>query len=113
MPYDVFLTCKSILLRIFKKVRMLKKLVVATLAVSLFGLSACSSPKGPRYQNVRSFSEGLAPVQASNGRWGFINMNNQWVIQPKFEDAQEFKDGRAAVKMNSKWGFINKQGNWQ
>jgi hypothetical protein len=97
----------------FKKVSMLKKLVATTLTVSLFGLSGCSSPKGPTYQDAGSFSEGLAPVQASNGRWGYINTNNQLVIRPKFEDAKEFKGGRAAVKLNKKWGFINKQGVWQ
>ena len=44
---------------------MLKKLVVAALSVSLLALGGCSSP-GPKYQNVRSYSEGLAPVQVSS-----------------------------------------------
>lgn len=34
------------------------------------------------------------------------------VIPAKFEDAQEFKNDRAAVKFNGKWGFINKHGEW-
>jgi len=91
---------------------MLRTIAVAVISISLLGLSACGAPRGPQYQNVRSFSEGLAPVQANNGRWGYINNNKQWVIPPKFEDAQEFKDGRAAVKLNKKWGFINKRGEW-
>lgn len=91
---------------------MLRKIFIATLSVSLLSLSACGTTKGPKYQNVRSFSEGLAPVQASNGRWGYINTNNHWVIPAKFEDAQEFKSDRAAVKLNNKWGFINKRGEW-
>lgn len=92
---------------------MLRKIFVAALAVSVLALPACQTTKGPKYQNVRSFSEGLAPVQASNGRWGYINTDNQWVIPAKFEDAQEFKSNRAAVKLNNKWGFINKRGEWQ
>ena len=92
---------------------MLRKIAVAALTFSLLGLSACGSPKGPKYQNARSFSEGLAPVQSTNGQWGYINASNQWVIPAKFQDAQEFKGSRAAVKLNGKWGFINKKGEWQ
>ena len=90
---------------------MLKKLVVAALSVSLLALGGCSSP-GPKYQNVRSYSEGLAPVQVSSGRWGFINEKQEWVIQAKFEDAKEFQNGKAPAKLNGKWGFINKRGEW-
>lgn len=91
---------------------MFRKMLISVLAVSALSLSACQTTKGPRYQNVRSFSEGLAPVQTSSGKWGYINTNNQFVIPPKFEDAQEFKSDRAAVKLNNKWGFINKKGEW-
>ncbi len=90
---------------------MLKKFAVAALSISLLTLGGCKST-GPKYQNVRSYSEGLAPVQVSNGKWGFINEKQQWVIQPKFEDAQEFQNGKAAAKLNGKWGFINKRGEW-
>lgn len=90
---------------------MLRKIAVALLSISLVGLSACQS-RGPQYRNAKSFNEGLAPVQSSNGKWGYINQNNHMTIPAKFEDAQEFKSGRAAVKFNGKWGFINKQGDW-
>ena len=89
-----------------------KIILAALLSFSLLSLTACSSP-GPKYKNVRSFSEGLAPVQAQTGRWGFINERQEWVIQPRFEDAREFQGGKAAVRQGSKWGFINKQGAWQ
>lgn len=88
-----------------------KIIFAALLSFSLLSLTACSSP-GPRYKNVRSFSEGLAPVQAKTGRWGFINERQEWVIQPRFEDAREFQGGKAAVRQNSQWGFINKRGEW-
>lgn len=90
---------------------MLKKTFIFLFPLSLLLLSACEST-GPRYRNVGSFSEGLAPVQAQTGRWGFINERQKWVIQPQFEDAREFKDSKAAVRKNGKWGFINKRGEW-
>lgn len=90
---------------------MFKKIAVAALSISLIFLSGCGA-SGPKYQNVRSYSDGLAAVQQSNGRWGFINERQEWVIPAKFEDAKEFKNGKAAAKLNGKWGFINKRGEW-
>lgn len=90
---------------------MFKAIAIALLSLSLAGLAGCDSP-GPRYKNVSSFSEGLAAVQGNNGRWGFINQNQVVVIPSRFEEAKEFKDGRAAVKLNGRWGFINKRGQW-
>lgn len=81
------------------------------LCIALLPLTACQST-GPKYRNVRSFSEGLAPVQAQSGRWGFINERQEWVIQPRFDEAREFQSGKAAVRQNGKWRFVNKQGEW-
>lgn len=94
------------------RINMLQKSIVVALVISLLTLGGCGAPRGPKYQNVRSFSEGLAPVQASNGKWGYINESQQFVISPRFEDAKEFQSGKAAVKANSKWGFINRRGEW-
>lgn len=90
---------------------MVKKCVVVIAAFSLLALGGCQST-GPKYQDVRSYSEGLAPVKTSNGKWGFINERQQMVIPAKFEDAKEFQAGKAAAKLNGKWGFINKRGEW-
>ena len=90
---------------------MSRPLLAALFVLSLTTLTACESA-GPRYRNVRSYSEGMAPVQSTNGRWGYVDEQQRWIIQPRFEDAQEFKGGRAAVRQNGKWGFINKRGEW-
>jgi hypothetical protein len=52
----------------------------------------------------------LPRIQANNARWGYINNRNQWIIPARFEDAKEFKGGRAPVKSNRKWGFVNMRG---
>ncbi|MCE1182797.1 MAG: WG repeat-containing protein [Rhodocyclales bacterium] len=86
-------------------------LTAALLAISLLTLPACEAP-GPKYRNVKAYSEGLAPVQHGNGRRGFVNERQEWVIAPKFDDAQSFQNGKAAVKQSNKWGFINRRGEW-
>lgn len=86
-------------------------LTAALLTISLLTLPACEAP-GPKYRNVKAYSEGLAPVQHANGHWGFVNERQEWVIAPKFEDAKPFQNGKAAVKQGNKWGFINRQGEW-
>ena len=91
---------------------MSRDLGAALAAISLSLLAACSAP-GPKYRQVGQFSEGLAPVQSASGQWGYINLRQQWVITPRFEEAREFQGGRAAAKQSGKWGFINKQGQWQ
>ena len=47
------------------------------------------------------FSDGLAAILDSSGahpRWGYIDRSGTWRIDPKYEEATMFSDGRAAVK---------------
>ena len=62
-----------------------------------------------RYENARSFAEGLAPVQ-KNGRWGFIDKSGKLAIAYRFEDAQPFSDGLALVQVNGSYGYVDHQG---
>jgi hypothetical protein len=61
------------------------------------------------------FKEGLARVKIK-GKWGFIDKTGKLVINPIYEDAQDFRDGLAAVaKKDEKkdeitWGYIDKSG---
>lgn len=94
------------------RVQIMKKIfLIAAVALMNLSLIACES-SGPRYQNVRSYSEGLAPAQASNKRWGYVNGSQQWIIRPRFEDALEFKDGKLLFVKMGVGGFINKRGEW-
>jgi len=52
---------------------------------------------------------GLYPM-VKDKKYGFINMNDDWVIPPVYEKAYRFTDGLAAVKVNDKWGFIDQTG---
>ena len=75
-----------------------------------------------------SFSEGLVPIE-TKGKWGFVDQTGKLVIEAKFEDAGDFSEGLAPVKVSSaettwcppdpsgsrsgftmKWGYIDKTG---
>jgi hypothetical protein len=54
--------------------------------------------------------EGMAKVK-KNGKFGFIDSQGNWVIQPIFEEVYGFQNGHAHVKQNGMWFFIDKNGN--
>lgn len=59
---------------------------------------------------MSSYSEGLAAVQITNGKWGYVDKQNYWVIEPKYDFADLFSGGRAEVKLNGEYFYINKRG---
>lgn len=46
----------------------------------------------------------------SQRKYGFVNLKNEVVIPAQFDEAKNFKNGLAAVKINDLWGFINTKG---
>jgi hypothetical protein len=62
----------------------------------------------------------LLPVKVS-GKWGYVNSSGQLVINPQFDNAEEFHEGRAKVCLgkpcnwwdspgDSRWGYIDVSG---
>lgn len=48
-----------------------------------------------------------------DGKWGFVNNEGQFVIQPRFDRETEFiKECVAPVQVNGKWGLINAAGTY-
>jgi len=57
-----------------------------------------------------------APVRhlylvSQNGRWGYMDAAGRIQIQPRYEFATEFSEGRAAVMAEGYWGVIDELGN--
>jgi hypothetical protein len=73
---------------------------------------------------ARSFSEGLAAVVPDSvmrlhggcAKGGYIDINGNWAIPPKFDGISDFSEGLAAVNvgaqcgMGGRWGYVNKAG---
>lgn len=62
-----------------------------------------------KYEDVLSFSEGLAAVKLKD-LWGFIDRNGKLIVPFKYNKVYSFNEGLAAVKQNDKWGYIDKTG---
>ena len=54
----------------------------------------------------------LTPKENVNGKYGFIDENGNWVIEPQFDDAFDFSEGLAIVEVEGKWGYIRPDGTW-
>lgn len=58
-----------------------------------------------------SFSEGLQPVKLrSTGKYGYIDKSYNLVIAARYDFADEFRGGRAAVKLGGEFFYIDRHG---
>ena len=64
------------------------------------------------FANVDNFAEGLCAVQdKTTGRWGFVDINKNWVISPQYKSASYFKNGVCAVNtVDGETALINCKG---
>ena len=61
-----------------------------------------------RHQSGR-FSEGRAVVNVG-GRYGVIDRQGNFIINPRFDGAAPLCDGIAAVRIDDAWGAIDRNG---
>lgn len=47
---------------------------------------------------------------SENDKWGYMNASGKVVINPKYDWAEEFSEGMAAVMLDDKYGYINEKG---
>jgi hypothetical protein len=68
-----------------------------------FGLAPAVVEEGAsengRYQRTRV-----------DGRYGYRSEDGRMVIEPRFEQAWTFSDGRARVRRDGRWGYIDRRG---
>ncbi|MBR6728809.1 MAG: WG repeat-containing protein [Clostridia bacterium] len=65
----------------------------------------------PLYTQASGFSEGLACVRNSEGKWGYIAPNGTVAIPFIYDEANSFSDSLALIKKEGLYGYIDKDNN--
>jgi hypothetical protein len=89
----------------------MKNLILTILSIltplwTVYGQNNCR-------QVASANTEGLLVItRPSNGvsKIGFVDLNGKVRIEPKYDEAYQFSDGRALVLLNEKYGYINPKG---
>lgn len=58
----------------------------------------------------KGFSEGFGIIQNKQGKWGYMDVAGNRIIECQFDDAGFFSEGLAPVKQNGLWGYIDRLG---
>lgn len=78
---------------------------VATVATLTFMLTSCAGED----EALPDQDQTLLPISAE-GSWGYIDLDGEIVIEPRFERAWDFSDDLALVKSHGRYGFIDRAG---
>jgi hypothetical protein len=70
-----------------------------------------SSNTSSIHVSIPEVHEGLIYFTNEKEKYGYKDSVGNVIIPAKFDDAYDFSDGLARVKINNKWSFINKHGN--
>jgi len=54
------------------------------------------------------------PIMGEEGylKWGYLNRDGGWAIEPRWFKAEPFSEGRAVVNKDGRWGVINREGSY-
>lgn len=83
---------------------------IALVLLAAASTSAESPQKEGRGPATRSDGSDLRMVYDTGYRSGYINRAGKVIVEPQFEDADEFFEGRARVSVDGKWGYIGPTG---
>lgn len=84
---------------------------IACIILCLFSLFGCTSCAKNRNEEASDCFYAVVMQETRSGkRFGYIDSNGRWAIQPRFEQAGMFYEGKAAVQENGKWGYIDASG---
>jgi len=62
---------------------------------------------------VGPYGNDRAPAKEPGGKWGYLDLEGKWAIEPKFERALVFHGGLAPAKEpGGKWGYLKPDGSW-
>lgn len=61
------------------------------------------------FEDAQPFGAGVAGVR-KGGKWGLVNAQGLWAIQPKYQKMQSFKNGYAQVGVEHLYGVVDNSG---
>lgn len=80
-----------------------------------------------QFDEIGYYSSGLIPVRVGSqkrsndhtqysdydgGKWGFVNKDGTFIINPQYDYAMSFQEDRAAIKKGNFWGYIDQNNSW-
>lgn len=84
-------------------------LLVGGVYFSGFLTSGSQNDWQQRYEIIKDLSEGRAAV--FDGRWGYVDENGALRIPSLYEEAGNFEDGMARVRLGGNYLYVDKDGN--
>lgn len=63
-----------------------------------------------RFEDIFKSRLDILRPKTADGKKGFVNAQNVWVIDPIYEDVDVFRSGVCWVKTGGNWGLINTEG---
>ncbi|MGB0524791.1 MAG: WG repeat-containing protein, partial [Flammeovirgaceae bacterium] len=86
------------------------KFVIAHAADGVVLLDSTKTMISEYFESSRfSISEGMVAMKR-DGKWGYINLKGELVVKPQFDEAYDFIDGYAAVRIGEGWTYARKDG---
>lgn len=64
-----------------------------------------------RLPNMARPRAGTYYRRVDKGLWGLIDINGQYIVEPRFQRIHSFRNGRARVQIEERWTFIDRDGN--
>lgn len=61
---------------------------------------------------VKSFDKDLGGFAEKGDKWGYLDIEGNWLVEPTFDTVYSYKGDRAFVKIDGKTGIIDRKGNW-
>ncbi len=63
------------------------------------------------WESIYGFTDGIAIVRSTSGKYGYIDQNGKVIISAKYEAVTAFSDGVAVVWEKGVWYIIDTHGN--
>ena len=63
-----------------------------------------------RCKQLDLYQGGYMAFQDETGKWGFVDLKGNVVIEPRFDEAKSFSNGLAGVRVGEQWGFVDTTG---